>query len=310
MKNKIILYLIFLFCVHILFANNSTQIKVGIYNNPPKIYLNKKGIPVGFWADITNYIAKKENWKIEWKFDSWNNCLKNLLTNKIDMMIDVGVTPQREKLLLFNKQTVLLSWVRLYRKKGSKIHSILDLKDKKIGALKGSFDLNGPQGLRNTLKNFNITAQIVEMKSYEDIFKALENKEIDAGITDADYGNLNASKYRIEKTFIILQPAQMKFAFPKNSKFSRYLINRIDYHLKKLKEDKNSIYYTSLEKNLIGTKEIKIFPLHFKFLLILIASLSVILFLFNLILKHEINKKTLLLKKDLYKIINFYFMAI
>jgi len=32
-------------------------------------------------------------------------------------MVDVGVTPEREKKFVFNKEKILLSWARIYKQK-------------------------------------------------------------------------------------------------------------------------------------------------------------------------------------------------
>ncbi len=303
MKKKLFLFISLLILSITIQSKNTLTIKVGLYNNPPKIYLNEQqNTPAGFWADITTYIAKQENWKLNWEFGTWQECMAKLKNNQLDIMVDVGVTPEREKIYKFNKETVLISWVRLYKKKGSEINSITDLEGKKVAALKGSFDLNGPEGLIATLKKFGVNSKIIEMNSYEDIFNALQNKEIDAGITDADYGNLNAKKYKIDTTFLLFQPAHMKYAFPKNSKFADLLIERIDHHLKSMKKNRNSIYYKALDKYLIGAKQIKVVPKHLKFFVFSIILFLLILFIFNVMLKNQVKKKTKQLKEDLDKI--------
>ncbi len=300
MKGKILILsiLVFLFVSLEQLYTATKTLKVGFYNNSPKIYLSKDNKPTGFWAELTQYIAKKENWKLEWQFASWQKCLNKLENNQLDIMIDVGETPDREKKFLFNKIPVLISWVRLYKAKGSNINSILDLKDKKVAALRGSFDLNGPEGLKNTLKSFGIKCQIIEMNTYKDIFEALNDKKIDAGVVDADFGNKNSQNYNIEKTFILFQPAQMKYAFPKNKKYLN-IIKKIDSDLAILKQNKNSIYYRLLDKYLIGRKEVKVFPKGFKYFIIVLISLLLLVMIFNFVLKYQVDKKTKQLKKDL-----------
>ncbi len=48
--------------------DNNLTVKVGVYDNYPKIYKDEQGNIKGFWADITNYIAEKEHWNLIYDF--------------------------------------------------------------------------------------------------------------------------------------------------------------------------------------------------------------------------------------------------
>jgi len=190
-------------------------LKIGTYENSPKIFTKENGEISGFWADITKYIAQQEDWGIEWVHGNWDQCLQRLENNEIDIMVDVGVTPSRQERFAFSNETVLLSWTRIYTSTGSDIQTVLDLEGKKIAGLKGSFDLEGPEGLRAVAKKFEIECEIIEMDNYLNVFQALEDDEIDAGITDKDFGNINDMNFNIEKTPIILQPVSYAICFLK-----------------------------------------------------------------------------------------------
>jgi len=299
MKKRIILIIfLIIFSATSLAAKEKLHLKIGTYENSPKIFTDENGEISGFWADITKYIAKHENWEIEWIHGTWDQCLQRLENNEIDIMVDVGLTPSRQERFDFSNETVLLSWTRIYKKMGSDIQTILDLGGKKIAGLKGSFDLEGPEGLKVVTKKFEVDCEILEMEDYLKIFQALENNEIDAGITDKDFGNINDINFNIEKTPIIFQPAYMQFAFSKDSKLTPYLIEKIDFQIKELKKENNSIYYRSLDEYLSGQEKITIFPLWTKIIIIIIFFLIVIIFIFNRILRHQVVKKTTQLRKS------------
>ena len=101
MRIKRSLVLIIIFISFSLNAQENLHIKIGTYENPPKIFTDAKGNISGFWADISNYIAEKENWKIERVHGNWNQCLLRLESDEIDMMVDARVTPGREKIEIF-----------------------------------------------------------------------------------------------------------------------------------------------------------------------------------------------------------------
>ena len=136
----------FLLLLVIICAYPSAAMKVGVYDNPPKIFLNGKGEVDGFWHDVTDEIAQKENWEIEWVYGSWDECLHRLETGEIDIMPDTGVTPERELKYIFNEETVYLSWNRVYSRISAGINTVLDLEGKKVAGLRNSFDLEGPEG--------------------------------------------------------------------------------------------------------------------------------------------------------------------
>lgn len=73
-------------------ANEPLTLKVGVYENSPKIFTDDKGNALGFWSDIIEYIALKEGWQIEWIWCIWSQCMEKLENNEIDIMLDVGFT--------------------------------------------------------------------------------------------------------------------------------------------------------------------------------------------------------------------------
>jgi PAS domain S-box-containing protein len=54
--------------------------------------------------------------------------------------------------------------------------------------------------------------------------------------------------YALTRTPIILQPTQIRFAFPKNASSTPKLVETVDYHLKAFKQDSHSIYYQALDR--------------------------------------------------------------
>jgi ABC-type amino acid transport substrate-binding protein len=73
-------------------ADSPLIVKVGIYENNPKIFTDDQGNAAGFWPDIINYIAQKEGWKIEYVHGAWLESLQRLENNEIDVMPDVAYT--------------------------------------------------------------------------------------------------------------------------------------------------------------------------------------------------------------------------
>ena len=94
-------------------------IRVGVYENAPKIFTVEDGTVSGFWADLISTIAREENWGIVWIHGTWEECLQRLANNEIDIMPDAGWSEPRSEIYTFSKETVLVSWARVYVPKGS-----------------------------------------------------------------------------------------------------------------------------------------------------------------------------------------------
>jgi PAS domain S-box-containing protein len=280
------------------FVLSAETVRVGAYDNPPKIFKNGNGEIEGFWADVTNEIAQREGWNIEWIFGTWDECLSRLEKGELDIMVDTGLTPSRELKYRFAHETVHLSWTSIFKHPDSNIESVLDLSGKKIGGLKNSFDLEGPQGLKKVLKDFEIPAEIVELGDYKDILAKVERGELDAGIVDKDFGNLSGQNFKINQTPIVLQPAKMMYSFNKESERSDRLISSIDKVVKQMKSDENSVYYRSFDHFLGSPQKKFVLPAWLWIALSVMGAAIVLLTGMEIYLKREVNKKTLSLKES------------
>jgi PAS domain S-box-containing protein len=280
-------------------ADDTVTIRVGIYENQPKIFTDKEGNASGFWPDVIKYIAVKEGWKIEYIQGTWSQCLERLKNGEIDIMPDVAYTDERNKLYAFSKQTVYVSWSRVYTRAGTGIESILDLEGKNIAVLKDSVNVEGPEGIKSLISKFAINCTLTEVDSYIRVFELVESGEADAGVTSKDFGNQHGSDFNVVSTAIIFQPSLLYFAFPQKSNLVPYLTEIIDYHIKQLKEDQNSIYYQSLEKWL-GAKPLEkpVIPGWMKWTMIGIGALVFLLAVGSYMLRSQVRARTKELTKE------------
>jgi len=251
-------YLILLLCLSLLCVSlfslavsaddsvSSIPMKVGLYENSPKIFTDEEGNAAGFWPPVIDYIASKEGWEIEYVHGTWIECLTRLENGQIDIMPDVAYTEERAALYDFSEETVYVSWSRVYARKGVNIESILDLEGKNVAVLRGSVNVEGPEGIKKLVSAFQVNCIFIELDSYTKVFETVDSGEADAAVVSKDFGNLHEADFDVAKTAILFQPASLYFAFPKGS--SSTLIERVDYRVKELKEDTSSIYYQSLER--------------------------------------------------------------
>ncbi len=220
-------------------------LQVGLYDNPPKLYRDAAGRPAGFWVDLTREIAVRRGWQVEFVFCQWADCLRRLARGELDLMPDVGFTPERARRFRFGAQPVLLSWTRLYvAADDDRTQTVTDLAGLRIAGLRGSVNIHGPEGLRELLDKFHVEAEIVEMDDYDQVFRALETHQVDAAITNRNFGDLRDRDYAVRRTALMFQPIEMRYAFPPTG--SDALKSAVDAELARLIADPDSLYYRLL----------------------------------------------------------------
>jgi ABC-type amino acid transport substrate-binding protein len=108
----------------LLLASHKT-VKVGIYQNKPKVFINSAGEPEGFFIDILNYIASKEGWQLDYEAATWEENLEKLEKAEIDLLLDIAKSEERAESFDFNKEIIFSNWAIVYVQEDSKIQSIL-----------------------------------------------------------------------------------------------------------------------------------------------------------------------------------------
>ena len=262
-------------------------LKVGVYENPPKIFMNPNQQPDGIFIDIIKEIAKKEGFSIKYVYGNWSDLLEMLKKGEIDIVPDVAFSKERDSLYSFNNLFVLSSWLEVFTLKDHPFNSVYDLNHKRIGVLKGSIQ---EEYLNTSLKNnFNIDYSVLVYDNYEGTVKALENNEVDVLIANRFFYYSSCCNNNVFPTGIILRPSELFFAFTKNK--HQDLIVIIDKHIANFKNDPESVYYRSIHKWL--DKEYHtFFPNYLKWGLFIVFIIIVITLLFNVILRKKVRNKT------------------
>lgn len=227
----------------LLSSSESKVLKVGVYENEPKIFTSVSGKPEGIFIDIIESIAAEEGWKLQYIKGTWEEGLDRLAKNEIDLMPDVAYTSERDKLYSFHKVPVLSSWSQVFARKGSGIKSILDLSSKRIAVLSGSIQQTSFEGLA---MGFDLKFTITPYPSFDEAFQAVIAGKADAVITNNLYGVTHARRVGLEDTAVVFNPSTLFFAAPKYS--NRELLMTLDKHLTVLKANPKSLYYASISR--------------------------------------------------------------
>lgn len=279
-------------------------LKVGIYENPPKIFTDEEDVEKGIFPAIIEYIAEQEGWEIEYVNGSFSQGLERLRNGEIDIMQDVAWSEDREDIYAFNNETVVPDWGRLYSRPDMNIQTFLDLEGKRIAVMEEGIYNIGPEGIRTMVDRFEINATFLEYPSYKDIFEALDDGEADVGAVNRFFGQRFQNEYDVDQTPVIFTPISIRFALNKNHTETPERITKIDRHLKEMKDDPDSIYYRSIDEFLGGYGEsgrVEVFSTWVKYTILIIACGAVFLIGTSIVLKRKVDQRTSELREDIKK---------
>ncbi|MEA3422404.1 MAG: transporter substrate-binding domain-containing protein [Bacillota bacterium] len=219
-------------------------IKVGIYEGMPLVGVDEEGVPRGFFVDVFNYIADRENWDISYEFDTFANNLIKVENSDIDILLNVAWSKTRAEKYLYNEEIIYSNWGQVYSNTSEEINSFIDLKGKTIGVEKGDIQYVGDFGIKNTLESFAVDVNYREYSDRIEMFKDLEDNKIDGGVVSRVFGEYYETNYDIIPTPIQFNPIKNKIITGEVK--NQYILDKTDEYLLEMKSDHNSIYHTAL----------------------------------------------------------------
>ncbi len=287
-KQFLVLLLIFALGIPLLGQNQPKKVlKVGVYENPPKIFTNPSGKADGIFIEILNEIAIQEHYKIEYVYGNWFELIEKLKAGSIDLIPDVAYTKERDSLFTFHKLYILNSWLEVFTLKEKRVETISVLNGKTIGVLKGSIQ---ESYLKESFKTFyKIEYQYKVYNDYPETMKALQDHEIDAIIANRFLYYSSIFDDNIVPTGIILKPSDLYFAFRKN--ISSEVVNNFDKQIAKMKNDPKSVFYKSIHKWLEKDVSPRV-PRFIFWIFGIIIGIGLFIAFFIIILRKKVKEKT------------------
>ncbi|MBP7633446.1 transporter substrate-binding domain-containing protein [Candidatus Ozemobacteraceae bacterium] len=224
-------------------AAGGRNVRVGVYQNEPKVFLSENGRPSGIFVDIIEQVAKDEDWHLEYVSGTWTDGLARLARGDIDLMPDVAISPERERMYAFHKEPVMSSWGQVYARPGSGIRSILDLKGRRIAVLEHSIQQTAFERLA---AEFGLKPVIIPLSDYDRVFTAVAAGEADAAVANSFYGMTHFRRFGFEDTAVIFQPSSLYFAAPRGARND--ILLAIDRRLRQMKENPESEYHRAMKR--------------------------------------------------------------
>jgi len=224
-------------------AQQARTVRVGVYQNEPKIFLDENGQAAGIFVGLLDAIAAQEGWTLEYVPCEWAACLQALEDGQIDLMPDVAFSQERDALYDFHKTPVIESWSRVYTSPNTPINQISDLNGKRIAVLANSIQQTVFQQL---MEGFGYAVTILAADSFEQAFDMAADGSADAAIANHLFGDYFYQKYGLQKTTFDFHPATLYYATAHGR--NPELLEAIDRYLNMWIAQPDSPYYTTQGK--------------------------------------------------------------
>lgn len=275
-------------CLFLLFLAVSPayprDVRVGLYENYPKVFTSENGTPSGIFVDILSSIADDEGWTLEYLHGNWSECLERLESGEIDIMLDVAYSDARDEIFDFCENNVVSNWAQVYTRKGIDVDILTDLDSMSIATLRGGIHLSRLEGL---IEGFGLHCEIIQVDDYETVFSLLDAGEVEAGVVNRVFGHANSERFNIVRSPVVFSPASLRYAVKAGSNSD--LISTIDDHLGIMKANPGSIYHQSLRRWLGETSKFNL-PPWIRTVLIAVCIIVVLLVSVSILMRYQVKR--------------------
>ncbi|MCW8906587.1 MAG: EAL domain-containing protein [Sedimenticola sp.] len=223
-------------------ADGPRMVRIGLYQNPPKIFHDEKGAAYGIFPQLLQHLAGYGGWEPRYVTCEWHRCLQLLESGGIDLLPDVAISEARQERFDFHPTPALYSWSQVYRRPGIEINSLQDLEGKRIALLKNS--IQATQFL-NITRGIGLQGHPLTTDSFDQAFALVQAGEADAVIANHFFGGYRAADFGLLETPIIIQPSRLFIASAKGRNGG--LLRSIESALSEWQADPGSPYYQTLK---------------------------------------------------------------
>lgn len=219
------------------------KIRIAAFNFYPTLFQAGDGSVQGFYVDFLAEIARREGWKIEYVYGTWADGIDRLKAGQVDLLTNVAFTKERAEFMDYGQVPLLTVWSELYVPDGSDIDTIRQVKGKKVALMRGDFNA---ANFRNLVEKLGISCSYVELPSFEEIFKAIATRQVDAGIVNNTFGAAKQREYGVKSSGVVFNPFDIYFAAVKGKNGG--ILATLDRYLADWRKSESSPYHQAREQ--------------------------------------------------------------
>jgi phosphoserine phosphatase RsbU/P len=271
------------------------HVVVGMHQDTPLIFTDSGGKPQGIAVDILAYIARQENWTLQYLPGSWAQCTQRLATGIIDLLPGMTDIQQREDDVSLGAETIVDNWGQVYIHSDASPAHLLDFQGKDIAVAQKDHYYHV---FKAVLTAFEIRPRFIQVADDEAVLSLVDRQQVAAGIVPRLYGAYDEKRFMVKRSPISFDPSALRFAVARGPNTD--ILAKLDKHLRDLKASPRSIYYQSLNRWTQGASKVT-FPLWLKPLWALGITFAVmgIIIAGNVILRRQVKLRTETLKQTI-----------
>ncbi|HEY9144662.1 MAG TPA: EAL domain-containing protein [Arenimonas sp.] len=224
-------------------AAGTREVRVGVYDNPPKLLLDKQGQASGILGDLLAQVAREEGWILRPVACQWETCLALLEAGDLDLLPDVAHTDERARRFAMHEVPALRSWSQVYTRPGLQLESVLELDGQRVAVLAGSVQQTY---LGEAAHDFGLDVDWLVVDSMDAALAATAAGEADAMATNHFFGAQFASERGLGETPILFDPSRLYYASRRGANAD--LLRAIDLHLVRWQGRADSPYFATLRQ--------------------------------------------------------------
>lgn len=252
MKPRLFILLMFMMQIHegLSQVNDSKTItqqttvySVGYFDTHPLSYRNSLGYPEGFIIDLLNEVAALEHFQINWVHGNFTDLMSMMRNRQLDAMVSTAYSDDRALFLEYSKNNFSNVWGQVFLPPTSNVESLFDLNDKTIALMKNDF--NG-QNFINQCEQFEVNCNVVFAESYDEVFKLLNDSQVDAAVSNSMAGVSYLDRYDLIPSSIVFNPFKVYITAPKGG--LNLILNHYDNHMDVWRKNPNSFYFKTRQK--------------------------------------------------------------
>jgi signal transduction histidine kinase/CheY-like chemotaxis protein/ABC-type amino acid transport substrate-binding protein len=217
------------------------QVKVAVFQHVPAIFMDAQGQPQGFYVDMLREVGARENWDLRFVAGTWQEGLDRARSGEVDLLTSVARTPGRDLYLDFGQEPSFTVWSILYAHPGAGIKTVLDVRGRRIGVMRG--DVNG-QHFQELCRSFNLPVSYVEFGSFQEVLAATAQGHVDGGVASSTFGYFEEAKFQVERTPVVFSPFDIHFAVGKGQ--NPELLAALDAYLREGRKTPDSGYHRAV----------------------------------------------------------------
>lgn len=224
-------------------GQTDATLRVGIYQNEPKLFVADDGSAQGFFPLLIDELAARMERRVAYVPCDWASCLAALASGDIDLLPDVAYSARRAERIRFGHEAALHAVSYMYARPGVEAERLDVLDRGRLAVVAGSIQRDH---IGELARERDWQVSLIEVADMNAVLERVAEDEADFGIVNDFFGNRRAPELGLVRTRFILQPTPLFLAFRPDMDAS--FVARLDAELAALKAAPDSIYYDAYRR--------------------------------------------------------------